>query len=183
MAFGRLFPKRKGCLYGKTPEQKISFFESLNRFSLTDKQFFKEQYNDMLLSEKAQYDDWLTSAIISKIEVLLKAESLLKKSNSPTYSSAQHELSLSKYRIIKHWNELLDAKHPTKSLSFLPMAFGRNCVTGDGWRTIRYKQITIHLERNPSGYHIYYEGGERVNLGQDVKYEKMCAEFDLRLKM
>lgn len=51
---------KKGCLRGKTEKQKEDFFNSLYNFYFTDRFFFKEQYNDLLFSEKAEFQKWLT---------------------------------------------------------------------------------------------------------------------------
>jgi hypothetical protein len=55
----RYFKKKKGCLAGKTEQQKIFFFKSLSRFGATDKVFFIEQYLDLLPSERREFEEWL----------------------------------------------------------------------------------------------------------------------------
>jgi hypothetical protein len=54
-----IFNKKKGCLSGKTEEQKISFFKSLSNFAITDKIFFEEQYLDLLPHEQKEFSDWV----------------------------------------------------------------------------------------------------------------------------
>lgn len=54
-----LFKKKSGCLDGKTEQQKKDFFKSLYDFATTDRQFFKEQYLDMLPKEREQFAAWV----------------------------------------------------------------------------------------------------------------------------
>jgi len=53
------FKPKKGCLDGKTPQQKADFFKSLQNFAATDEQFFTEQYNDLQPHEKVEFEEWL----------------------------------------------------------------------------------------------------------------------------
>ncbi len=61
--------RKKGCLYGKTREQKISFFKSLSTFAITDKMFFEEQYWDLLAHERKEFSDWLTEDTAQKKQI------------------------------------------------------------------------------------------------------------------
>jgi hypothetical protein len=49
----------KGCLFGKSKNQKIEFFKSLEQFSTSDLLFFLEQYEDLLGEEKTEFKKWL----------------------------------------------------------------------------------------------------------------------------
>jgi hypothetical protein len=51
--------QRKGCLTNKTQRQKNIFFKSLWGFGVIDSQFFKDQYNDLLDSEKQEFKQWV----------------------------------------------------------------------------------------------------------------------------
>jgi hypothetical protein len=55
-----LFKKKsKGCLHGKTEQQKIDFFDSLCSFATKDKQFFEEQYWDLQKHERKEFSDYV----------------------------------------------------------------------------------------------------------------------------
>lgn len=70
-----LFKKQsKGCLDGKTQEQKEDFFESLALFATTDKQFFEEQYWDLKAHERKEFSDY----VIKKGENLRKMKGLIE---------------------------------------------------------------------------------------------------------
>jgi len=58
--------KTKGCLHGKTKQQKIDFFVSLSKFAITDEQFFSEQYLDLLPHEQAEFDEWMLKDQLQK---------------------------------------------------------------------------------------------------------------------
>jgi len=51
--------KQKGCLAGKTPQQKKAFFESLASFVGKDDDFFIEQCNDLLPHEKQEFLEYV----------------------------------------------------------------------------------------------------------------------------
>jgi hypothetical protein len=51
--------KTKGCLHGKTEQQKITFFQSLSSFAIKDEQFFVEQYWDLQPHERDEYAKWV----------------------------------------------------------------------------------------------------------------------------
>jgi len=59
MVLGLFKRKKKGCLEGKTEQQKIDFFKSLAQFATTDKQFFEEQYMDLLFEEQREFHAWV----------------------------------------------------------------------------------------------------------------------------
>lgn len=76
-----LFNKKKGCLYGKTEEEKISFFKSLSGFAISDKQFFREQWADLLPHEQKEFHNWVIKdaeekkamkKLVDFLEILLK---------------------------------------------------------------------------------------------------------------
>lgn len=51
----------KGCLYGKTEEQVDDFFTSLRAFYDYDREFFQEQFEDLLPVEKMMFREFLKS--------------------------------------------------------------------------------------------------------------------------
>jgi hypothetical protein len=56
----KVFKKQtKGCLYGKTEEQKKEFFIRLISFAKDDPMFFKEQYNDLLPHEQREFIEYI----------------------------------------------------------------------------------------------------------------------------
>lgn len=55
----KYWERRRGCLYGKTQQQKEDFFRSLTNFSYTDEQFFKEQCMDLQYHELKQFEEYL----------------------------------------------------------------------------------------------------------------------------
>lgn len=66
--------KSKGCLDGKTQEQKEDFFESLALFATTDKKFFEEQYWDLKAHERKEFSDY----VIKRGETLRTMNGLVK---------------------------------------------------------------------------------------------------------
>lgn len=58
--FNFIRPFKRGCLYDKTEEEKISFFRSLSNFATTNKVFFEQQYWDMLPEERREFGYWVT---------------------------------------------------------------------------------------------------------------------------
>lgn len=64
-----LFKKKKGCLDGKTTQQILSFFNSLSKFEDKSPMFFKEQYGDLLIDEKKQYNAWKKGIVWAKIKL------------------------------------------------------------------------------------------------------------------
>ena len=65
--------RKKGCLHGKTQDQKNAFFDSLAQFALTDEQFFREQYADLLPHEKEEFGEFVKK----HTEMLLAIRTLL----------------------------------------------------------------------------------------------------------
>lgn len=58
--FSSLFKKKiKGCLDGKTPEQKESFFRSLYDMYSKDNDFFNEQFLDLTSDERRQFIEYI----------------------------------------------------------------------------------------------------------------------------
>jgi hypothetical protein len=55
----RRFKRKRGCLYGKTEQEKIDFFKLLSSFAIKDKQFFIEQCEDLLPKEIDEFIDWV----------------------------------------------------------------------------------------------------------------------------
>ncbi len=74
------FRKTRGCLYGKTPQQKEDFFNSLLSFHDTDKMFFEEQFDDLLSEEKDEFIKWIAADNAHKRELLQKLDSLIASS-------------------------------------------------------------------------------------------------------
>ena len=70
MFFGFKVKKGKGCLYGKTPAEKKSFFQSLAKFATTDKQFFEEQFRDLRPNEQKEFADWVLEDTAQKKQLL-----------------------------------------------------------------------------------------------------------------
>lgn len=56
---GNLFKGSRGCLYGKTQEEKDSFFSKLIDFNSSDPDFFKQQLSDLRRHEKVEFNEWL----------------------------------------------------------------------------------------------------------------------------
>lgn len=84
IVYALLFYKpEKGCLDGKTPEEKERYFRSLAQFAIDDPVFFEEQYADLLPHEQSQFNNWVIQrtenlnhikALVNAIEILLKEE-------------------------------------------------------------------------------------------------------------
>ncbi len=53
------FKKKKGCLDGKTDQQKYDFFLSLSDFATSDKEFFRQQYYDLQPHEQKEFEKWV----------------------------------------------------------------------------------------------------------------------------
>ncbi len=70
--------RKKGCLSGKTPEQKIEFFQSLSKFVETDINFFKEQFWDLTPYEREQYHNWVVEENVQKKAILKMVNSIGK---------------------------------------------------------------------------------------------------------
>lgn len=51
--------KKRGCLYGKTQQEKIDFFRSLSEFAIKDNIFFEQQYWDLLDDERREFGEWV----------------------------------------------------------------------------------------------------------------------------
>jgi hypothetical protein len=51
--------KTIGYLYNKTPEQKVTFFQSLRESANTNEQSFKDQYYNLLPHERKEFCDWV----------------------------------------------------------------------------------------------------------------------------
>lgn len=61
-----LFREKRGCLYGKTEDEKKSFFISLSNFAITNKMFFEEQYWDLLPDERKEFENWIAEDVAQK---------------------------------------------------------------------------------------------------------------------
>lgn len=61
---------KKGCLHGKTDQEKDEFFTSLYNFSITNKQFFQEQYWDLLPVEREEFENWLHLTVENKKQII-----------------------------------------------------------------------------------------------------------------
>jgi hypothetical protein len=62
--------KQRGCLDGKTHEEKIQFFESLQSLQKHEPLFFSEQFIDLTPRERRQFTAW------QKAKELLKTRSI-----------------------------------------------------------------------------------------------------------
>lgn len=77
--FDYFFSDNKGCLYGKTAEQKDKFFNSLFNFAVKDKDFFQEQFLDLLPDEQQQFIDWLEKKQENMKKIKEKLDDIEKK--------------------------------------------------------------------------------------------------------
>mgnify|MGYP001589373223 CR=1 FL=1 len=74
----RFIGSNKGCLHGKTAEEKDKFFTSLSNFCSNDNDFFVEQYWDLLPHERDEYNTWVKDVkeqkklIIEMLDIMIK---------------------------------------------------------------------------------------------------------------
>ncbi len=61
---------QKGCLHGKSEQEKIDFFVSLEKFAKSDPIFFNEQCNDLLLHELEEFHNWIKKEAETKRALL-----------------------------------------------------------------------------------------------------------------